>query len=254
MVGVPYLMVASMVPRERAGVYMGILNMMIVVPMLIQTLTFGWIFQNLLNDRGTNAMIMAGALLGCAALAMLWVNSPRPDEDSSVMPLGGRREITVYDRVIVGSDGSPSALYAVARAHEIASAAEARVVVVAAYEPDDGPDVHEHEGGRRLLVGRDAARAAMRKSVDVLTSDRIRDVEQVIIPGKPAEALLRVAGDSKATLIVVGNRGLGAAEGEILGSVPAEIVKNAVCDVTVIQTPPAPGGSGPVLAGATAAR
>ncbi len=37
MVGVPYLMVASMVPRERTGVYMGILNMMIVVPMLIQT-------------------------------------------------------------------------------------------------------------------------------------------------------------------------------------------------------------------------
>src|ERR687894_906484 len=138
MVGVPYLMVASMVPRERTGVYMGILNMMIVVPMLIQTLTFGWIFQNFLDDKGTNAMIMAGALLGCAALAMLWVNSPRPDEDSSVMPLGGRREITVYDRVIVGSDGSPSALVAVARAHEIAAAAEARIVVVSAYEPNGG--------------------------------------------------------------------------------------------------------------------
>src|SRR3712207_8511596 len=68
MVGVPYLMVASMVPRERTGVYMGILNMMIVVPMLIQTLTFGWIFENLLGSRGTNAMVLAGALLGCAAL------------------------------------------------------------------------------------------------------------------------------------------------------------------------------------------
>jgi maltose/moltooligosaccharide transporter len=126
MVGVPYLMVASMVPRERTGVYMGILNMMIVVPMLIQTLTFGWIFENLLGSKGTNAMIVAGALLGCAAIAMLWVNAPRGDEDSRVMPLSGRREITVYDRVVVGSDGSPSALYAVARAHEIAAAAEAR--------------------------------------------------------------------------------------------------------------------------------
>ncbi|HEX2288638.1 MAG TPA: MFS transporter, partial [Pseudonocardiaceae bacterium] len=137
MVGVPYLMVASMVPRERTGVYMGILNMMIVVPMLIQTLTFGWIFENLLGSRGTNAMVLTGALLGCAALAMLWVNSPKSDEDSSVMPLAGRREITVYDRVVVGSDGSASALYAVARAHEVASAAEARVVVVSAYDPDD---------------------------------------------------------------------------------------------------------------------
>lgn len=63
MVGVPYLMVASMVPRERTGVYMGILNMMIVVPMLIQTLTFGWIFENLLDSQGTQAMIVAGVLL-----------------------------------------------------------------------------------------------------------------------------------------------------------------------------------------------
>ncbi len=254
MVGVPYLMVASMVPRERTGVYMGILNMMIVVPMLIQTLTFGWIFGNLLDNRGTNAMLLAGALLGCAGLAMLWVNSPRPDEDSSVMPLSGPREITVYDRVIVGSDGSPSALYAVARAHGIASAADARVVVVAAYEPDDVPDVHDEEGGRKLLVGEQAARAAMRKSVAVLTSDRIRDVEQVIVPGRPAEALLRVAGDNPATLIVVGNRGMGAAEGEVLGSVPAEIVKNAFADVTVIQTPAEPGGSSPALVGASAGR
>ena len=62
MVGVPYLMVASMVPRERTGVYMGILNMMIVVPMLIQTVTFGWIFENLLGAAGTNAMLVAGVL------------------------------------------------------------------------------------------------------------------------------------------------------------------------------------------------
>jgi maltose/moltooligosaccharide transporter len=76
----------------------------------------------------------------------------------------------------------------------------------------------------------------MRSAVAELTSDRIRDVEQVVVPGKPAEALLRVAGDNPATLIVVGNRGLGAAQGEVLGSVPAEIVKHAVSDVTVIQT------------------
>jgi len=237
MVGVPYLMVASMVPRERTGVYMGILNMMIVVPMLIQTLTFGWIFENLLDSKGTNAMMLAGALLLCAGIAMLWVNPPRPDEDSPIMPLGGQREITVYDRVVVGTDGSPSALYAVARAQEIAAAAEARIVVVSAYEPngrDAGAD--KMVGGRRPLMGEAAARAAMRKAVDKLTSDRIRDVEQVVVAGKPAEAILRVAGQNPKTLIVVGNRGLGAAEGEVLGSVPAEIVRTAVNDVTVIQT------------------
>jgi len=236
MVGVPYLMVASMVPRERTGVYMGILNMMIVVPMLIQTLTFGWIFENLLDDRGTNAILLAGALLGCAALAMLWVNPPAADEDSSVLPLAGRREITVYDRVIVGSDGSPSAMYAVARAHEVAAAAEARVVVVSAYEQEDAVDRPVQVGGRQLLYGQDAARRAVHESVMELTSDRIRDIEQIVVSDKPADALLRIAGSSPASLIVVGNRGLGADEGEVLGSVPAEIVRKAVCDVLVVQT------------------
>jgi maltose/moltooligosaccharide transporter len=236
MVGVPYLMVAGMVPREKTGVYMGILNMMIVVPMLIQTLTFGWIFENLLGSRGTNAILLAGALLGCAALAMLWVNPPKSNEDSTVLPLAGRREITVYDRVVVGSDGSASALYAVARAHEVAAAAEARMVVVAAY--DSGVESAENREleGRKLLYGQNAARAAMHKSVADLTSDRIRDIEQVIVAGTPAEALLRVADRNPASLIVVGNRGLGAAEGDVLGSVPREIVRHAVCDVLVVQT------------------
>jgi maltose/moltooligosaccharide transporter len=217
---------------------MGILNMMIVVPMLIQTLTFGWIFENLLDSKGTNAMVLAGALLGCAALAMLWVNPPAADDDSSVMPLGGRREITVYDRVVVGSDGSPSALYAVARAHEVASAAEARVIVVAAYDPDEdgASDGFDLVGGRRLLYGQAAARAAVHKSVRELTSDRLRDIEQVVVAGKPADVLLKVAGSSPASLVVVGNRGLGAADGEVLGSVPAEVVRRAVCDVLIVQT------------------
>ena len=236
MVGVPYLMVASMVPREKTGVYMGILNMMIVVPMLIQTLTFGWIFENLLDSKGTNAMLVAGALLGCAAIAMLWVNPPHSDEDSPVMPLGAHRHITAYDRVVVGSDGSPSAMQAVRRAHEIAAASEAGIVVVTAYEPGEQPEQGSLVGGRQRLYGKEAARDAMHRTVADLTSDRVRSVEQDIVAGDPVDALLEVAHRDHGSLIVVGNRGLGSHEGEALGSVPREILKNAYCDVVVIQT------------------
>jgi maltose/moltooligosaccharide transporter len=230
MVGVPYLMVASMVPRERTGVYMGILNMMIVVPMLIQTLTFGWIFENLLGNKGTNAMLLAGILLGCAAIAMLWVNPPAGDEDSSIMPLGPRH-ITVYNRVIVGSDGTPSSLYAVDRAHAVAAEAEAQVVVVSAYSPEGAA----MEGDRKLVADASAAHEAMRTTVQHLTSDRVRRIEQRVVASDPAQALLDVAGTNPANLIVVGNRGLGARDGDNLGSVPAEVVRNAVCDVLIVQ-------------------
>ena len=136
-VGVPYLMVASMVPAKRTGVYMGILNMMIVVPMLIQTVTFGWIFTHLLDGKGSNAMMLAGALMAIGAVAMLFVNPPDEADESPIMPLGHKRSITVYDRVVVGSDGTPTSLYAVDRAAEVAQAAQAKLIVVTAYREGD---------------------------------------------------------------------------------------------------------------------
>jgi maltose/moltooligosaccharide transporter len=236
-VGVPYLMVASMVPAKRTGVYMGILNMMIVVPMLIETVTFGWIYSHLLDSKGSNAMMLAGVLLGIGGVAMLWVNPPDEADESPIMPLGGKRSITVYDRVVVGSDGTPTSLYAVDRAAEVAQAAQARLVVVTAYtegDPDSAAD--PTEGSHRNLVGHEAARKALTQSVTGLTKERARFIDQRLVPGDPAQALLDTVGSNPASLIVVGNRGLGASEGEMLGSVPAQVVRNAVCDVIIVQT------------------
>ena len=236
-VGVPYMMVASMVPARRTGVYMGILNMMIVVPMLVQTVTFGWIFENLLGGKGSNAITLAGILLGLGAIAMLWVDPPDEADESPIMPLGARRSISVYDRVVVGSDGTPTSLYAVDRAAEVAQAAQARLVVVTAYtDADPSTAPAPGEGQHRNIYGVDAARAAMGKSVTELTRERARYIDQQLVAGDPAQALLDTIGANPANLIVVGNRGLGANEGQLLGSVPAAVVKNAVCDVLVVQT------------------
>jgi MFS family permease len=117
MMGVPYILVASMVPKGRLGVYMGIVNMMIVVPMLIQTVTFGWIFENVLGGDGTNAIVFAGVLFGIGAVAMLFVSPPRETEESEIMPLGAPRRIdNVYKRVVVGPDGTPNSLKTVGHA------------------------------------------------------------------------------------------------------------------------------------------
>jgi maltose/moltooligosaccharide transporter len=236
-VGVPYLMVASMVPAKRTGVYMGILNMMIVVPMLVQTVTFGWIFEHLLGGKGSNAIMLAGVLLGIGAVAMLWVNPPDEADESPIMPLGGKRSITVYDRVVVGSDGTPTSLYAVDRAAEVAQAAQARLVVVTAYnEGDVSAAGTPAKGAHQHLYGVEAGRRALEKSITGLTKERARYIEQQLVPGDPARAILDTVGADPANLIVVGNRGLGAHEGQLLGSVPGDVVKNAVCDVLVVQT------------------
>lgn len=73
MMGIPYLIVVSEIPKERYGVYMGIINMMIVIPMLIQTVTFGYILKHFLNNDPGKAITFAGVLLIIAAAATLLI-------------------------------------------------------------------------------------------------------------------------------------------------------------------------------------
>lgn len=68
MMGVPYSMVSRVIPQERRGVYMGIVNMMIVIPMFIQTLSFGPIVKYVLNDSAVNAIVFSGVFFVIAAV------------------------------------------------------------------------------------------------------------------------------------------------------------------------------------------
>ncbi len=71
MMGIPYSMVSKIIPEERRGVYMGIVNMMIVIPMLIQTVSFGPIIRNFLGNNAVNAILFGGVFFMIAAfLAM----------------------------------------------------------------------------------------------------------------------------------------------------------------------------------------
>jgi len=74
MMGIPYTMVSKIVPQDKRGVYMGILNMMIVIPMGIQTLTFGPIYKYLLDGNAINAMLFAGVFFAIAALLAMRLN------------------------------------------------------------------------------------------------------------------------------------------------------------------------------------
>ena len=71
MMGIPYLLVVNSIPKERYGVYMGVINMMIVVPMIIQNLSFGYILKNFLDNDPRQAITFAGVLLLLAALFTL---------------------------------------------------------------------------------------------------------------------------------------------------------------------------------------
>lgn len=75
--GNPYVLLAGSIPPERAGVYMGIFNMFIVIPMLIQSLTLPLFYDGLLGGRPENVIRLAGVLLALAALCVLAVKTPK---------------------------------------------------------------------------------------------------------------------------------------------------------------------------------
>ena len=77
MMGIPYTMVSKIVPQDRRGVYMGILNMMIVIPMFIQTLTFGPIYKYILGGNAINAMVFAGVFFIIAGILATRLNVAR---------------------------------------------------------------------------------------------------------------------------------------------------------------------------------
>lgn len=90
MMGVPYIMVVNSIPKERYGVYMGIVNMMIVIPMILQNLSFRYIYEYVLDKNPNNAIMFAGAFLLIAALATLRIKViQRNDDEEIVMPAGG---------------------------------------------------------------------------------------------------------------------------------------------------------------------
>ena len=77
MMGIPYLIIVDSIPKERYGVYMGIINMMIVIPMIIQNLSFGYILKNFLDHDPRQAISFAGVLLLVAALLTLLIKNKK---------------------------------------------------------------------------------------------------------------------------------------------------------------------------------
>lgn len=77
MMGNPYIMLAGSIPPERTGVYMGIFNMFIVIPMLIETFTIPIYYKSWLNNNPENAITLAGILLILASASVLLIKTKK---------------------------------------------------------------------------------------------------------------------------------------------------------------------------------
>ena len=142
-----------------------------------------------------------------------------------------------YTTVLVGTDGSDSSMRAVDRAAAIAGA-DAKLIIASAYLP-------QHEDGRAVDVLKEESYKVSGTApiYDILHDARERahkagakNVEERPIAGAPVDALVHLAEEEKADLLVVGNVGLSTIAGRLLGSVPANVSRRAKVDVLIVHT------------------
>jgi nucleotide-binding universal stress UspA family protein len=146
----------------------------------------------------------------------------------------------LFDRIVVGTDGSDTAGEAVRQAIGLAKLSGGRLVIVAAFEPVPQTRVREEAAE---LPGDVAHAVGPREDVNVILDSAVgvakRDgVEAEPYPreGDPADAILDVAEESNADLIVVGNKGMTGAKRFLLGSVPNKVSHHAPCSVYIVRT------------------
>jgi len=146
----------------------------------------------------------------------------------------------VFTRIVVGTDGSDTATQAVTQAIELAKLMGAKLGIVSAYsgsssrraeaEAQGAPADVQYELGPRedINIVLDAA-AAEAKAAGV-------EVQTHAVEADPADAILNVAEETKADLIVVGNKGMTGARRYLLGSVPNNVSHHAPCSLIIVQT------------------
>jgi nucleotide-binding universal stress UspA family protein len=146
----------------------------------------------------------------------------------------------MFDRIVVGTDGSETATEAVRQAIDLAKLSGGKIELVSAFEPIPQQrlkeEAQEVPGDVAYGVGpredvnttlENAAGPARSAGVEATTHAR---------EGDPADAIIDVAEETKADLIVVGNKGMTGAKRFLLGSVPNKVSHHAPCSVVIVRT------------------
>jgi nucleotide-binding universal stress UspA family protein len=146
----------------------------------------------------------------------------------------------MFRSIVVGTDGSDTARKAVEEAIDLAKSVGAAVCLVSAYEPV--PQARLREEAKQIpddlqwmVNPREEVDATLSDAADVVREAGL-EVEQFAREGDPADAILDVAEERGADLIVVGNKGMTGARRFLLGSVPNRVSHHAPCSVLIVRT------------------
>ncbi len=137
----------------------------------------------------------------------------------------------MFQTIVVGADSSPTARHALQAAADLAQMANGTLHIVTSLDPEQGPMRSEHGG----YVDPDSPADVLLEILSAVAKER--GLEPVLHPSSatPADALVGVAEEVAADLIVVGNKGMKGVR-RVLGSVPNSVAHGAPCSVLIVDT------------------
>ena len=146
-------------------------------------------------------------------------------------------------KILLATDGSKDADLALSTAVDLATSTDSELHVVTAGPGNPDPVYQTHEAGLRYETYEQAA-AAVREAAQQTLDEQVKKVEEV--GGRVAEAhlrmgerrdqaIVRLADEIGAGLIVMGSRGLGGVRRALMGSVSDSVVRHAHCPVMVVR-------------------
>ena len=146
----------------------------------------------------------------------------------------------MFRSIVVGTDGSETAGEAVREAIELAKAVGASIELVSAYEPVSNQRLRDEarqapEDMQRMVNPREDVDATLQEASERIEKAGV-DVSIYAREGDPADAILDVAEERNADLIIVGNKGMTGAKRFLLGSVPNKVSHHAPCSVLIVRT------------------
>ncbi len=146
----------------------------------------------------------------------------------------------MFKRIVVGTDGSETAAEAVRQASELARLTGGTLSIVSAYQPISGRRVQDEQAGAPADVQYEIGpREDVNIVLDAAAAEAKKqgiEVQTHPVEADPADAILNVAEETKADLIVVGNKGMTGARRYLLGSVPNNVSHHAPCSVIIVRT------------------
>ena len=153
--------------------------------------------------------------------------------------MSGQSTSGVPTRIVVGTDGSPTAQRAVGKATALAAAVGAELIIVSAYNnraPSGVAAAGVALDSSWVAAGASAAEEVATEAGARATAGGGATVSTLALPGDPSEVLLQVTSEQDADLLVVGSKGMQSTARFLLGPIANKVSRRVACDLLIVET------------------